>query len=278
MAENLQNRVAIVTGAGSGIGRAIAIALAHQGMNLVLVGRTEARLQETAAMVNDQISNVVVFPADVREEQDWVSLLERTKTEYGNIDLLVNNAGSLLALGPTWECDPDEWWMDMETNVRGVFLGCRLTIPVMTESGSGRIINLVGGGTGGPFTYANAYGTSKAAVMRFTETLAIELAEQNEAIKVFAMSPGFVRTAMTLQFNAEEEGRKYMARLVDRLEQKSDAPPEWAAELVVRIASGEFDKLVGRYLHAENDREIFDELVRNADEIIAEGRRVLRIS
>jgi 3-oxoacyl-[acyl-carrier protein] reductase len=219
---------ALVTGGGRGIGENIARELAADGFDVVVTGRTEEQVNTVA----DEIGGRALV-GDVSKRED----VERWRDETGDIDLLVCNAGVSGPDGPFG--DPDEWWRTFEINVLGVYLCNRAFAPRMIERGGGRIVNVASGAAYLPSVRegaSTAYGASKAAVHRFSELLAGQLAPKH--VFVFSISPGLVRTAMT-------EGSF-----------SDDAPwtpPECAPKLVAALASGEFDELAGRYLHAEHD-------------------------
>ncbi len=229
MPESLEGRVALVTGGGSGVGANIARGLADAGMDVWVTGRTAARIEAVAAAIGGH-----ALAGDVSQEDDVVRWLEQA----GPVDLLVNNAG---VQGPTVTFDQEEpasWWEVFEINVRGVFLCCRAVVPRMLARGRGRIVNVTSGAAylppgGFPST---AYGPSKAAVHRFSETLAAQLGPRG--VFVFSISPGLVRTAMTDSHWSDDAPW---------------TPPECAPRLVLALATGEFDALAGRYLHAEHD-------------------------
>jgi NAD(P)-dependent dehydrogenase (short-subunit alcohol dehydrogenase family) len=168
----------------------------------------------------------------------------------------VANAG-LGRYGTTWERDPAEWWQTFEVNMLGVHLCCRAVIPGMLERGRGRIVITGSGASYLPGATETAYTASKAAVHRYAETLANELAGR---IPVFAISPGLVRTEMT-------EGRFP--------DDAAWTPPEAAPRLVLAIASGKLDRLAGRYLHAEHDDP--DDLAARADEILGQDLNAIRL-
>ena len=169
--------------------------------------------------------------------------------QAGEVDLLVANAGVSegLAPRPSWDIDADEWWRVYEVNVLGVHLCCRAVIPGMLERGRGRIVITGSGAAYLPGGKSTAYAPSKAAVCRYGEMLANELAGQ---IPVFFFSPGLVRT--DLNAGALPDDAPW-------------TPPELAPELVRRLATGGYDALAGRYLHAEHDD--LDDLLGRIDEV-----------
>lgn len=230
MAE-LDAQVALVTGGGRGIGANIARELAAAGMRVAVGARSLDQVEAVAAEIGG-----LALELDVTSRESVEAAVARTESELGPIDLLVANAGISGPMEPL--ADPDEWWHTFEVNVRGVYFCDHAVATRMLERGGGRIVNVASGaaylptGVGG----STAYGSSKAAVHRLSETLAGQLALKN--VFVFSISPGLVKTSMT-------EGR-----LPD------DAPwtpPECAPALVRALASGDFDELAGRYLHAEHD-------------------------
>lgn len=264
MSSKLKGQTAVVTGAGRGIGNAIAVHCAEEGARTVLVSRTEAELLQTARLIETAGGESAVMPADVTDAASMQGLVALVDEDFGGCDLLVNGAGRLAAIGPAWLADSEDWWRDVEVNVRGVWLACRGFLPGMIERGRGRIVNMVGGGTAAPFPFVSAYATSKAAVMRFTENLALELDHQRAAPRVFALSPGFVRTAMTEQFIDTEAGRRWMDFMAKRFEAGEDVPPDLAATMVTTIGTGSLDAFHGRYLKSDGDVDRLETLAQEA--------------
>jgi NAD(P)-dependent dehydrogenase (short-subunit alcohol dehydrogenase family) len=190
---------------------------------------------------------------DVSRRED----VQRWFSEVGVPDVLVNNAGIAPDEDAAWEIDVDEWWHVFEVNVLGVFLCCRAAIPKMLEGGRGRIVNVASGAAYLPGSKSTAYSASKAAVHRFSETLANQL--EGRGVYVFSISPGLVRTRMTEDFGDNAPW----------------TPPELAPKLVLALASGQLDKLAGRYLHAEHDD--VDDLAKRADEILENDLNAIRL-
>jgi NAD(P)-dependent dehydrogenase (short-subunit alcohol dehydrogenase family) len=240
---------AFVTGGGRGIGARIARALAGDGWDVLVGARSRAQVEAVAGEIGSEWVEV-----DVADRGS----VEQAIAKAGEVDLLVANAG--IGEGdqrqPSWEMDPDGWWHVYEVNVLGVHLCCRAVIPGMLDRGRGRIIITGSGASYLPGAERTAYPPSKAAVCRYGEMLANELAGR---IPVFFFSPGLVQTEMT-------------AGLPD------DAPwtpPELAPELVRRLATGRYDALAGRYLHAEHDD--VDELLGRIDEVRDRDLNAIRL-
>jgi 3-oxoacyl-[acyl-carrier protein] reductase len=245
--KELEGRTALVTGGGRGIGANTARELARAGMDVTVTGRTREQVEAVAEEIGGK-----ALIGDVSKQED----VERWFGEIGTPDLLVNNAGVAIWEKTAWELEPDEWWHVLEVNVLGVYLCCRAAIPGMLERGSGRIVNVASGAAYLPGTTSTAYSASKAAVHRFSETLAAQLEGR---IPVFSISPGLVRTEMTDDFGDDAPW----------------TPPELAPRLVRALASGRLDKLAGRYLHAEHDD--VDDLEARADEIVANDLNAIRL-
>jgi NAD(P)-dependent dehydrogenase (short-subunit alcohol dehydrogenase family) len=239
---------ALVTGGGRGIGESIARALARDGWSVVVTGRTS---EQVASVARDIGGRGLV--GDVSKRED----VERWAAEAGELDLLVCNAGTSGPDDPLAE--PGDWWRTFEVNVLGVYLCCHTFAPQMLERGGGRIVNVASGAAYLPRQgrSATAYGASKAAVHRFSELLAGAL--RDSGVYVFSISPGLVQTEMTSGFPADAPW----------------TPPECAPNLVVALASGEFDALAGRYLHAEHDPP--EALRGRTDEITVEDLNAIRL-
>jgi NAD(P)-dependent dehydrogenase (short-subunit alcohol dehydrogenase family) len=243
--------VALVTGGGRGIGASIARELAAAGMRVAVTGRTSGQVGAVASEIDG-----LALVGDVSHSDDVERWVSRTEAELGPIDLLAANAGIGNQDGATWEIPVEAWWHVLQVNVLGVHLSCRAVIPRMLERGRGRVVITGSGAAYLPGSQHTAYPTSKAAVCRYAETLANELAGR---IPVFFFSPGLVRTDMTGQFGDDAPW----------------TPPDLAPKLVHVLASGRADALAGRYLHAEHDD--IEDLIRRADEIVANDLNAIRL-
>ncbi|HZQ35771.1 MAG TPA: SDR family NAD(P)-dependent oxidoreductase [Dehalococcoidia bacterium] len=265
---DLRGQHALVTGGGRGIGRAIAQALAAVGAAVDVLARGEAELAETRGLIEAAGGRCLVLPADVTDRAAVEAAFARAETEFGSIDLLVNGAGSHLAVGELWDVDADAWWTDIETNLRGPFNCCRAVLPGMIGRGRGRIVTIASGAALEPRPYSTAYAAAKAAVLRLTDSL--HAAVQGRGIAVFAIHPGGVRTALTERILNVEAGRAAYPHW-----QTLDwQPPERAAALVVAIAAGRADALGGRYLDAT---DALDALLAHAGEIVRDDLYTLRL-
>lgn len=270
---DLAGTIAVVTGGGRGIGREIAVHQARDGATVAILARTASEIEATAALIGDNGGTALAYPVDLVDSNAVAAVFDRIVTELGAIDLLVNNHGSFRAFGPIWECDPETWWQDVEINLRGTFNTCRTVAPSMLARGSGRIVNLVGGGTGNSFPHGSGYASSKAGIMRFTECF--NDTTVGSGVLAFAVDPGLVRTRMTeLQLNTEA-GKTFLPNIGRLFEENVDVPPTRAAELIVDIARGRFDQLAGRMLCGVDDR---DSLASEMDDLVRRDARALRIS
>jgi NAD(P)-dependent dehydrogenase (short-subunit alcohol dehydrogenase family) len=233
----------VVTGGGRGIGASIARALAGDGWDVVVTARTRDQIEAVAAEAGGRAVEM-----DVADRGS----VERAFEEIGRLDLLVANAGTGNH-AKAWEIDPDAWWHTFEVNVLGVHLCCREAI----SRGATRIVVVGSGASYLPGARESAYTASKAAVGRYAETLNNALDGQAH---VFLISPGLVRTAMT-EGNFPEDAPW--------------TPPELAPELVRKLATGRYDTLAGRYIHAEHDD--VDDLLARSDEIRERDLNAIRL-
>lgn len=245
----LDGRVAVITGASMGIGRAIATAFASEGASLMLCARGREGLEETQAALRPHGRRVEIMRADVGDEAEAGAVIERAERAFGGIDILVNNAGVYGPIGPVWENDPEEWWAAVRINLLGTFLMCRHAMPVLARGGGGSIVNMAGGGALSPFPRYTAYGISKAGVVRFTETLAEEAKELG--IRVNAIAPGFVVTRLHQETvrAGERAGKAFLEKTREVL-REGGVPAETPAALAVFLASDESSGLSGRVLSA----------------------------
>lgn len=202
MAQSLNAKVAIVTGGARGIGKATAIALAKEGVNVGLLARTEATLKEVAAEIESLGVKVAYVAVDITSQEQVEAAVEALKNKLGPADILINSAG-VATFGTLLEMDPEEWKGMIDTNLMGTYYVTRAVLPQLIEKNKGDIINIAStNGLNGAAT-ASAYSASKFAVIGFTESLAQEVRRNN--IRVSALAPSTVATDMALELNLIKE-------------------------------------------------------------------------
>ena len=254
---SLRGKVALVTGGSRGIGKAVADALAEQGMSLVIAARTEKEIDATREeLARIHGTTCVGVPTDVAQPAEVSALVRKAREALGRIDVLVNAAGIVGAIGELHTCALEDWRRAIEVNLLGTVHTTREVLPIMRAQRAGKIINFAGGGVGGPniAPRLSAYVTSKAAVVQFTECIAKEVGADN--VQINAVSPGAVLTAMTAEViaaGAERAGRELYERTQRERATGSDRA-EHARRLVVWLASESSGSLSGKLLSAVRDQ------------------------
>jgi NAD(P)-dependent dehydrogenase (short-subunit alcohol dehydrogenase family) len=198
----LQGKIAVITGASRGLGRAMALALGESGAKLALVGRDRTRLAETQKLTKDKGAESEVFIADVRDEAQVGKLGQDVIARFGGTHILINNAGTAVRKNVA-DFTLDEWRLVLDTNLNGAFLVSRAFIPHMKAAKWGRIVNITSimahvGSAG-----RSAYCASKAGLLCLTKCMALELV--NDGITVVAISPGFYATDLTAPLRADTQ-------------------------------------------------------------------------
>ena len=249
----LEGRVALITGAGRGIGQAIALAYAREGARLALAARTVTELEDTARQVEALGVSACIIPTDVTDQEQVDSMVAQTVDQFSSIDILVNNAGIGGPVGALQDNDPAYWIQTMQVNLIGVFLCCRGVLPLMIKQDRGQIINLSGAGAMSAWALMSAYCASKAAVIRLTEGLAMELAGTN--VHVNALGPGSIHTRMWEEMRDEAAvvGANEILALGQQVTSGGGAAMGQAAELAVLLASSDAGDLSGRLISAMLD-------------------------
>jgi|SRR5579859_6429354 len=268
----LSGQIAIVTGASRGIGRAYAIALAGAGAHVVVTARSEPDLSDVVKSIGQSGGAATAIVADVTDRAAVDGLVARVEQQVGPIDILINNAGAGSALGRMAEVDPDEWWREVEINLRGPHLYMRAVLPHMIRRHRGRIINIASyAGLSAPQNIS-AYSVSKTALIRLTEIAARET--QPEGVTMFVIQPGDVHTQMW--DNLMQRDAQRAPNMVQNF-QKLEANDRWtpiedSVALVLLLASGQADDLTGCFLSVDDD---IPALIQQADMIQKDGRRKL---
>lgn len=261
---NLTGRSAIVTGASLGLGAEIAEQFAAAGASLMLCARSAAELeaQQKKLSAAYPAARIVTRRADVSKEADVDALFDAATSAFGKFDILVNNAGVYGPMGSIDTIDWNEWVQAIAINLNGVVYCSRKAVRAMKAYRYGKIINLSGGGATNPLPGISAYAASKAAVVRFTETLALEVKEFG--IDVNAVAPGALATRLTDQLidaGPERVGASLHERM-SKLAKEGGTPLDVGASLCVYLASAESDGLTGRLIAAQWDPWPFDDAIK----------------
>ena len=243
--------VAVITGAGRGIGRAIAKAFAMNGTAVALVARSNEELNDAANEIHALGGSATPFPLDIRDADSVFQTIETIEQSIGPIDVLVNNAGVLGPIGPFTENDFNDWWSAVEINLRGAAFCMHAVLQKMMARYCGRVINICSGGANSAIAHFSSYIMAKTALVRLTECVANEM--RPLGISIFAVNPGTVRTKMAEHSLNSPEGQKWLPWFREIFENGLDLPAESVAEFIVQLASGKADPLSGHFLHAGDD-------------------------
>jgi NAD(P)-dependent dehydrogenase (short-subunit alcohol dehydrogenase family) len=231
----IKGKTVIITGAGSGVGRAAAIEFSKAGAQVIACGRRKEKLKETVRLVKSDKGEAIAVPTDVTHPAQIEALVKKALSVYGRIDVLFNNAASFHALGAVWEVDPDLWWQDLNNNLRGPFFCCRAVLPHMIERGSGAIINLTAQAGTDAKPGCSGYACSKAGLIHLTNTLAAELTMKHAPVLVFGLDPGFNRTEMTEELAAHPESAFWLPRVQQNLDTDKATHPEQVARTALEL-------------------------------------------
>ncbi len=190
--DNLKDKVAIVTGASKGIGKAIAVSLADAGAKVVLAARTRQTVEQVAAELRESGADAIAIPTDVTDVDAVQNLIQRTLDTYQNLDILINNAGNGI-FGTVTDFDPSDWDSVINSNLKGVYLCAKYALPhLLAQQDGGQIINVLSIAAKVAFPASSAYCAAKAGALALTKVLAAEVRDKN--IRVTAVLPGSVET------------------------------------------------------------------------------------
>ncbi|WP_316795409.1 glucose 1-dehydrogenase [Pedobacter agri] len=241
----LNNKVAVVSGAGSGIGRTIAITYAKEGAKVVVADINEAHANETVKLIIDNGGDAFAVLADSSKAEDNKKLVDEVVKKYGRLDIACNNAGMGGPAKPTGDYEPEEWDRVIALNLNGVFYACKYQLEQMVKNGGGSIINIasIHGQVAAP--NSPAYTASKHAVVGLTKNIAVEYAQKN--IRCNAVGPGYIETPL-LTANLDEDGLKAVAgkSAINRL-----GTVQEIADLVAFLSSDKSSFTTGSYIIAD---------------------------
>jgi len=221
----LKDKVALITGAGRGIGKAVALAYAREGAKLAICARTEPEIAATAKEIEALGADCLALACDVSEEEPVGKLIDAVQKRFGRIDVLINNAGVMTRAAPVTELEVRKWDYTIAVNLRGPFLVTRAVLPLMTRQKSGSVINVSSSIGRGAYANFAAYAASKWGLEGFTQTVAAEVRGRN--VRVNSVEPGYVATKLTGY---------------------SGSSPESVTDVFVFLGSDEAKNLTGRML------------------------------
>jgi NAD(P)-dependent dehydrogenase (short-subunit alcohol dehydrogenase family) len=253
----LKGRFALITGASQGLGAEIARHYVMNGASVMLCARSVDKLaaeQQSLAPLLAPDARVVTIVADVGEPEQVDQMFERLRAEFPRLDILVNNAGIYGPMGHIEDVDWDDWVDAIKINLLGVVYVSRAAMSLFRAQRYGKIINISGGGAANPMPAITAYAASKAGVVRFTESLALEC--KNDYIDVNAIAPGALVTNMMeqlLQAGPEKVGQHFFNRMKEIADQ-GGTPLDVGAALCVFLGSSESDGITGKLIAAQWDR------------------------
>jgi NAD(P)-dependent dehydrogenase (short-subunit alcohol dehydrogenase family) len=237
---SLEDKVAIITGASRGIGRAIALRFAQAGAKITVSSRKQEGVQAVADEITASGGEALAIQAHVGRPDDVMALVERTVQAYGRVDIAVNNAATNPHFGPLLTADEGQWDKILDTNTKGLFRVCKAVVPHMEKQGGGKIINMASIAGLRPSPGMGIYGVSKAAIIMLTQVLALELGPAN--IQVNAIAPGVIKTRFsTVLWQVPQFAEPIRARLpLGRF-----GEPEDVAALALYLASPAADYVTG---------------------------------
>jgi NAD(P)-dependent dehydrogenase (short-subunit alcohol dehydrogenase family) len=256
VANELKGQVAIVTGAGRGFGRVIAARLARVGAAVTVTARTRAQIDATAAQIVAAGGRAHAVVADVTNREQVERVVAETRERFGEVSLLVSNAGVPDPFGPMWAVDIERWWEAQAVHIRAPALFLHATLGGMVEAKKGRVILVSAAAAHRTAPGLSAYCIGKTAQARLAQLVAAETKEHG--VSVFAIDPGFVFTELANQTMTSSDAQRWLPGMVQRLKERRDQPDgdrdfDRCAQRCVDLASGRYDGLSGSYMELEDD-------------------------
>lgn len=250
--ETFKGKAVLITGAGRGIGKRLALGFAHQGAHVGLLARSDAELELAKLEIEHSGGKALRIRADVRKFEQICAAAERMRAVAGRIDVLVCAAAIQGPIGPLVDVKPRLWAEAIETNLVGVMHSCRAVLPRMIENRSGKIIVLTGGGSVRPRPFFSAFAASKTGVVRFVETVAEEVREHN--VQINCMAPGATYTHMTDEvIQAGERAGLKEIEDAEKVRITGGTHPEKQLILALFLASERSNHVSGKLIHIHDD-------------------------
>jgi NAD(P)-dependent dehydrogenase (short-subunit alcohol dehydrogenase family) len=259
LAYKLPDKSVLITGAGRGIGKRLAIGFALAGARVGLLARTQAELDLAKLEIEQAGGNALRFRADVRDLEQLSAAVDRMRTVFGGLDVLIAAAGVPGPIGPILTTKPKAWSEAVEINLTGVVNSCRAVLPFMIEKRSGKILILAGSGASTSRPNFSAYAASKAGVVRFAECLADEIRDHN--VQVNCIIPGATHSHMTDEILHAGEDRAG-AKEIEEAEHVSitgGVTPEKQTQLALFLASEHSNHISGKLFHVNDDWKRFEQ-------------------
>lgn len=248
----LKDQVVLITGAGRGIGKRLAIGFAAQGARVGLLARSQAELDLAKLEIEHAGGTALRIRADVRDYDQMSAAVERMRAVFGGVQMLIAAAAVQGPIGRLVEVKPRAWAETIETNLTGVMHACRAVLPQMIEKRRGKILVIGGGGAASPRPRFSAYAASKAAVVRFVETLAEEVRDYN--VQANSMAPGGTYTHMTdeILHSGERAGSKEIEQ-AEEVRLTGGTNPDKQIHLALFLASERSNHISGKLIHVNDD-------------------------
>jgi NAD(P)-dependent dehydrogenase (short-subunit alcohol dehydrogenase family) len=256
---SVKGKSVLITGAGRGIGKRLAMGFAAEGACVGLLARSQAELDLAKLEIEQAGGHAMRLRGDVREPEDLAHAADRMRSNFGGLDVLITAAGVQGPVGPFLSAKPKAWNETVEVNLIGVANACRVVLPSMIEKRSGKIIMISGGGSASARPFFSAYASAKTAVVRLAENLALEVSDHN--VQVNAMAPGAVYSTMTdeiLHAGEERAGRKEIED-AERVRVTGGIAAEKQISLALFLASERSNHISGKLIHVNDDWKRFEQ-------------------
>lgn len=256
---SIRDKSVLITGAGRGIGKRLAMGFAQAGARVGLLARSQAELDLAKLEIEHAGGNALRIRADVRDLEQMSAAVDRMRVVFGTLDVLISAAAVQGPVGPFLSAKPTAWIETIDINLIGAVNSCRTALPPMIEKRSGKIILIVGGGSGHPRPNFSAYAASKAAVVRFAECLALEVSDHN--VQVNSISPGNSYTHMTDEILHAGEDRAGPREIEDAEQVRitGGVAPEKQVQLALFLASERSNHISGKLIHVHDDWKRFEQ-------------------